>query len=159
MCDAYPRIRDETELAMHLVMPGRKVGAVQREGCSEVYGHSKHWPCVFPQHGPGVKHLRRIALEPWQVRIVMDQHPTWLLRGLIHSDGCRITNWVPRRDGRGRYEYPRYFFTNRSDDIRRIFTAACDRLGIEWRENKRYDVSVARRASVEKLDSFVGPKR
>jgi len=30
----------------------------------------------------------------------------------------------------GRYEYVRYMFSNRSGDIRRIFTDACDRAGI-----------------------------
>ena len=32
------------------------------------------------------------------------------IRGLIHSDGCRVTNKV----WGGKYEYPRYFFTNHS---------------------------------------------
>jgi hypothetical protein len=32
------------------------------------------WPCLFPQHGPGRKHHRRIALAPWQQSIV-DEHP------------------------------------------------------------------------------------
>ena len=26
----------------------------------------KHWPCLFPQHGPGRKHERKIRLEAWQ---------------------------------------------------------------------------------------------
>ena len=26
----------------------------------------KHWPCLFPQHGPGRKHERPIVLEDWQ---------------------------------------------------------------------------------------------
>jgi hypothetical protein len=38
------------------------------------------------------------ALEPWQERIVA-RYPGRLLRGLIHSDGCRLTNTsgIPRR--------------------------------------------------------------
>jgi hypothetical protein len=31
-------------------------------------------------------------------------------------------------------------------------------LGIEWRHMSEYDVSVARRGSVAKLDRIVGPK-
>ena len=31
---------------------------------------SKHWPCLFPQHGPGRKHTRKIELEQWQVIFV-----------------------------------------------------------------------------------------
>jgi hypothetical protein len=56
------------------------------------------------------------------------------------------------------YEYARYQFSNRSDDIRRLFTEACDMLGVRWRPWTRYHVSVARRESVEILDYFVGPK-
>jgi hypothetical protein len=50
----------------------------------EVYSFSTHWPHLYPQHGPGVKHERRIALEPWQQRIV-ERYPGRLLRGLVLS--------------------------------------------------------------------------
>jgi hypothetical protein len=56
------------------------------------------------------------------------------------------------------YEYPRYQFSNRSEDIKRLFTDTCDGLGIEWRHWGQYHISVARRASVARLDEFVGPK-
>jgi hypothetical protein len=111
---------------------------------------------VFPQHGPGRKHERRIALTLWQQRIV-DAHPDHLLRGLIHSDCCRTINRI--RHPHKTYEYVRYQFTNASADIRAIFCGACDALGIEWRRMKERDISVARRASVAKLDAFIGPKR
>jgi hypothetical protein len=32
-------------------------------------------------------------------------------------------------------------------------------MGIEWRQNNRNNLSVARRASVARLDEVVGPKR
>jgi hypothetical protein len=121
-----------------------------------VQSHWKHWPCLFPQHGPGRKHTRRIALVPWQQRIV-DAYPDQLVRGLIHSDGWRGINRIkhPQRT----YEYVRYQFTNRSEDIKRIFCDACDALGVEWRVMNSETISVARRDSVAKLDAFVGPKR
>jgi hypothetical protein len=56
------------------------------------------------------------------------------------------------------YEYPRYQFSNRSADIQGIFTDACDRAGIEWRQMNEWTISVAQRASVETLDHFIGPK-
>ena len=112
----------------------------------DVSSYWKHWPCLFPQHGPGRKHERRIALVPWQQRMV-DAHPDQLVRGLIHSDGSRP------------YEYVRYEFSNRSDDIKRIFCEACDALGVQWRVMNRESISVARRASVARLDEFIGPKR
>ena len=116
----------------------------------------KAWPCLLPQHGPGRKHRRTIALAPWQVAIVEAQ-PGPFLRGLIHSDGWRGVNRVHVK-GRT-YEYPRYQFSNRSDDIRQLFTYACDLIGVAWRPWGRYHISVARRESVELLDRFVGPKR
>jgi hypothetical protein len=79
------------------------------------------------------------------------------VRGLIHSDGCRAINRI--RGRRGTYEYPRYEFSNRSQDIRRIFCDTCDALGVDWRIMKRDVISIARRASVAKLDAFIGPKR
>jgi hypothetical protein len=122
----------------------------------DVSSYWKHWPCLFPQHGPGRKHARQIALVPWQEGIV-DAHPDQLLRGLIHSDGYRGINRIdhPRRT----YEYVRYQFTNRSGDIRRIFCEACDALGVQWRVMNRDTISIARRDSVARLDAFVGPKR
>jgi hypothetical protein len=56
------------------------------------------------------------------------------------------------------YEYPRYFFTNASDDIRRLFTDALDRLGIASKQSNTRVISVARRDAVARLDEFVGPK-
>jgi hypothetical protein len=114
------------------------------------------WLCLFRQHGPGRKHARRIELDPWQrVRVAAEPGP--FLRGLIQTDGWRGLNRV-RVKGRD-YAYPRYQFSNRSDDIRRLFTGACDELGVEWRPWSRYHVSVARREAVALLDRFVGPKR
>jgi hypothetical protein len=57
------------------------------------------------------------------------------------------------------YVYPRYLFSNRSDDIRRIFCNACDRVGVEWRVMTSTDISIARRESIATMDEFVGPKQ
>ncbi|HTU29925.1 MAG TPA: hypothetical protein VMF07_11130 [Solirubrobacteraceae bacterium] len=80
-------------------------------------------PRAFPQHGPGRKHTRPIKLADWQ-RELTHAHPGALIRGLIHSDGCRCINHVKTTLPSGRvaeYEYVRYFFTNHSTDIRGIF--------------------------------------
>jgi len=125
------------------------------EHAVEVSTYSKQLRCLFPQHAPGRKHERRIVLTDWQQKLTA-RRADLLLRGLIHSDGCRFTNTV--RHAEKTYEYPRYNFSNRSDDIRGIFCAACDLLEIEWRVMNRWNISVARRASVARLDEFVGPK-
>ena len=132
--------------------PTRSAGYPEDTSCIEVSSFSKHWPCLFPQHGPGRKHERKIELAPWQQELV-DLDPRPLVRGLLHSDGCRVLNWVNGTP------YPRYHFSNVSADIRGIFGRACDQLGIEWRPNNPCSLSVARRGSVALLDEFVGPKR
>ena len=148
----YPGIIAECTAAMQAVMPANRVLIQQRrDRAVEIGCSSKRWPLLFPQHGPGRKHERRIALEPWQAEIV-ERHPRELLRALIHSDGCRVINRVNGTD------YPRYFFDQVSDDIRAIFCRTCRRLGIEYTRNRWETVSIARRSSVALLDSFVGPK-
>jgi hypothetical protein len=155
-CDEYPDIRARVIAAMEVVMPDRKVGVCQRDGCTEVSGYSKHWPCLFPQHGPGRKHERLIALAGWQKEVV-NQFPQEFVAGLIHSDGCRATNNVVVR-GKA-YSYPRYFFSNVSEDILRICGEVLTDLGVEWKKNRWNSISIAKRESVAYLDTFIGPKR
>ncbi|MFE9395996.1 helix-turn-helix domain-containing protein [Streptomyces flavidovirens] len=161
--DAWPGLIDLCKNAITAVRPEDSAYALQREGCVMVTSYGRHWPCLFPQHGPGKKHERRIALEEWQ-QAVVDAHPWEFVRGLIHSDGCRITNWTTRLVGgeTKRYEYPRYFFTNTSVDILRLFTDTLDALGVHWRPSRQsraaQSVSVAKRASVALMDAHVGPK-
>jgi hypothetical protein len=115
---------------------------------------------AFPQHGTGKKHERAIALADWQQHLV-DRFPRQFLRGLIHADGSRVINRfsVSLASGPREYAYPRYFFTNPSTDIQRLFCESCDRLGIRSTRSSYKNVSVADRRSVALLDSFVGPKR
>jgi hypothetical protein len=149
---------DECETAITAIA-GRRVYRVQRQGCTMVTTLWRHWPCLFPQHGRGVKHARKIILADWQRAITAD-NPRRLLRGLIHSDGCRSVNTVhrPLPGGIRTYSYPRYFFSNMSVDIRRIYTDALDLLGIAWKQNRHNSISVARKEAVAALDEFIGPK-
>lgn len=149
-CSAYPDLMDECQLAISEILPN-KVGRVRLEGCHEVYSNSKHWICMFPQHGPGRKHERPIVLTDWQ-QMIVDRYPMPFLRGLLHSDGCRVLNWVNNTP------YPRYHFSNASEDIRALFGRACDRFGVDWRPNNARNLSIARRASVQLLDQFIGRK-
>jgi hypothetical protein len=141
----------ECALVMGELLSNR-VAMKNRQGCADVYSNSKHWPCLLPQHGPGLKHGRAIVLLAWQ-RLIVDRFPAPLLRGLIHSDECRVPNKVNGR------EYPRYEFSNASSDILSLFARACDLLDVQWRPRGPRTVSVARRASVLRLDQFIGPKR
>ena len=144
---------------MQAVRPDNKVMTQQKQGCTEVLSTSKHWPCLFPQHGPGRKHTRKIELADWQ-RDIVDRCPGDFARGLFHSDGYRGVNRVCRRwDGAEHwYEYPRYLFVNNSADILRLCGETLDRLGAEWRFSKPNTISVARKQAVARLDEFVGAK-
>lgn len=72
--------------------------------------------------------------------------------GLIHSDGCRAV-----ANDRG-VRSIRYHFSNRSEDILGLFTAALDKLGIPWTRSSKHTVSIYRKAATARLDEFVGPK-
>ena len=149
---SYPRIVERCASTMAAVMPYNRVSQTQRSGCARVSSYSKSWGTLLPQHGPGKKHTRRIQLADWQ-RTVTHAQPQLFLEGLIHSDGTRGINHT--RSGGVLRGYPRYQFSNRSEDIKQLFCEHCDLLGIEWRVMNRQTISVARRESVRLLDEFV----
>ncbi len=144
---------------MRKVKPGGRPHTRVKDGCLVTTVSWQHWICLFPQHGPGRKHERPIALEPWQRRIVED-HPTELLRGLFHSDGSRTNNWASRIVGgeRKRYDYPRWEFANRSRDILELCGWALDLLEIPFRMRTAERLAVSRREAVARLDQLIGPK-
>jgi hypothetical protein len=150
----YPGIIHSAAAAMGEVRRGAV--AIQNrtnQNCVEVASYWKQWPCYLPQHDSGKKHDRLISLTQWQRQLV-DRWPDRLIRGLIHSDGCRFLN-----TGRGNWCWPRYEFSNRSADIRAIFCYGCDQLGVHWTRAGAYRIYVSRKADVAKLDTFIGPKR
>lgn len=151
--DRYPAIIDECTTAISMVRGPNSTwpSRYQSVGCTEVGSYWKHWPCLFPQHADGRKHLRPIVFEYWQREIVREP-PERLLRGLIQSDGCRDKNVVKGKS------YPRYSFSNESDDIRGIFIDACELVGVQWTTPTYKVVSIARRPDVAKLDRFIGSK-
>jgi hypothetical protein len=153
---AYPGIVAEAAQAIEAIRRRRPwIGRDPRSRCMRVASYWRSWPCLFPQHGPGRKHTRPIELHTWQ-REMVEREPRPFLRALIQTDGWRGLNRV-RVKGR-EYAYVRYQFSNRSSDIKRLFTDACDELGVEWRRWGEHHISIARRASVAELDRFIGAK-
>ena len=57
----------------------------------------------------GAQARAAISLESWQ-RDLVDEFPGDFLRGLFHSDGCRVNNWASRSVAGElkRYYYPRW---------------------------------------------------
>jgi hypothetical protein len=159
---AYPDISQEIMAAMENTFrgaPARTFPSSVGESDVLVIRH----PAVlraFPQHGPGRKHLRTIELVDWQ-RELTHRHPGALVRGLIHSDGCRTENRFKTKLPSGRiaeYHYTRYFFSNHSADIHAIFSEHCDLLGVRVTQSNPRNLSISHRASVTILESLVGPK-
>lgn len=148
----YPGIVASTAAAIEVVRSRR--AAVQR--CNgnyvQISSYWKAWPCLLPQHSSGKKQDRRIELTDWQ-RDLVNRWPEQLLRGLVHSDGCRFQS-----TGRCNWVNARYSFRQFSDDIRRIFCDTCDLVGVRWTASGKHTIYVSRKADVAKLDEFIGPK-
>jgi hypothetical protein len=156
----YPGIIAECRTAIAAVAPQNRVWQGARAShftgrpertCVEVSAYSKRWSALFPQHGRGRKHQRKIELTGWQWATVRAQ-PERALRGLIHSDGCRSMN-----TGRN-WRHPRYSFHNTSVDILGIFETICGLLDVHSTRAPK-TVYVSRMADVATLDRFIGPKR
>jgi hypothetical protein len=142
----YPAVVRSCQLTMQRLHP-RGRGAIRRkgDGCRVVSSYAWEWIHLFPQHGEGRKHLRRILLTEWQTQIERE-HPFDLLRGLMESDGSRFDRIV------GGKAYPAYEFTNESSDIREIFCRVARAVGLNFTTPKPNVVAIARREDVATLD-------
>jgi hypothetical protein len=150
---AYPGIIESCRRSLNAIRPEQQAWVQATSTRCRVVGMcSNHWPCLFPQHGPGRKHERLIALAGWQSRMLSLHHEDFL-RGLIHSDGCRIV-----ANDRG-VKSVRYHFSNKSEDIKTLYCASLEALGVRWTRPCDRQIAVYRKASVAILDQFIGPKR
>ena len=148
----YPGIVDDTRSLLSRSFPGNRAGGQIAGGSTAVrLDHHRHLACLLPQHGPGKKHERRIALESWQ-RAQVSTAPWAFIRGCIRSDGCAYLNRT------GRYEYLSYGFHNHSADILDLFESVCHEVGLDCRRTV-HDVRIYRRASVARMLEEVGTKR
>lgn len=118
--------------------------------CVEVKMYGSYLPTVFPQHGIGEKHTRKISLADWQVNITR-QYPEFLIAGLIDSDGSRYIH----TDTQKKYQYPNYQFTNMSEDIKDIFCEHCDLAGIYYTRTEHKNVYMRKKDNVEFIDNLL----
>ena len=116
--------------------------------------HSKSWPILFPQHGPGPQ-ASSVAIE--LVRLAAEKssggHPREFIRGLHPLR--RLPGAQPRQrqglsalllqPGLGRHPPP-------------VLRRPASKISVEYRLNRWDSVSIARAPSVAILDSFIGPK-
>ena len=148
---AYPDIALRCAAAVKKVNPYHPVSIYRQDNVLRVKAYGVCWLKLFPQHGPGRKHHRKIELCDWQDTLV--QTNAWeFLRGLLESDGSRFDRCVGGRN------YPAYGFTNRSSDILDMFKRVCDELAIQYTVPTAESISIARREDVRRLDDAIGPK-
>lgn len=89
--DAWPGLMRMCREAITRVRPGVRVHTVRKQGCAMVTSYHPHWPALFPQHGPGKKHERPIALVAWQQEMV-DAHPSATSIRATSSPTCPRTS-------------------------------------------------------------------
>jgi hypothetical protein len=154
----YPAIISEVVSSLETVMPKNRATVRPRSisNAADIVCYSKAWPVLLPQYGAGRKHTRDVSLRLWQLSITV-VHAKSLIRGLIHSDGCRFIAIQRVKDKP--YAYPRYCFKNRSLEILETFCTHLDLLDIPWTKPGPESIQVARRKGVVALDEFVGAKR
>jgi hypothetical protein len=149
----YPEIIDDSELLLKRCLGSNRVGRLYaHEGRMTILSvYSQHFACLFPQHGAGKKHERRVALESWQQALV-NEAPWSFLRGCIRSDGCVFINRT------GPYDYLSYDFANHSQDILDLFARTCAQVGVGYRRYAQ-NIRIYRRPSVALMKAHVGLKR
>jgi hypothetical protein len=148
----YPGIIKNATALLVRGFPANRVGQTLFDDGRTVVLHvySAHLTCLFPQHGPGKKHERRILVEDWQLGLIA-QEPWRFLRGCIWSDGCSFINRT------GPYEYLSFDFANHSQDILDVVERCYELVGVKCRRTARR-IRVNRRASVVLVEANVGLK-
>ena len=158
-CDKYPGIISELTEKFNIVFPANSVIKIKNLGCFEIAVYNKFLPSIFPQHGSGEKHNRKIELSELQEKYICYKE---LARGLFHSDG----SYYPTKDKSGKIHHF-YNFTNCSEDIHNIFKRCLESENIYSRRNiKTIDkcytpawvTTISRTAQVELAYNFLGHK-
>lgn len=161
----YPKIIEAIVDNLSILLPNNKIGTITRYNNGkpswvETYVYNKNFKELFPQHGTGPKHARKISLKKWQKEII-DKYPEQFLKGLIQSDGCRYK----QTNTKNNYYYN---FTNCSVDIINLCLRTLKILKIINRLNKRspsqktktqaWVITISNKEGVKKLDKFIGSK-
>lgn len=152
----YPNLVRLLARSLKVIFPTNRVHVARRknESCVVVSCYSSFLVTLFPQHGKGRKHDRKISLKRWQLRLVT-RYPKDFIRGLLHTDGCRYVSKIKTR--KRVYSYSNYAFSNKSSDIHRLFVRSCELIGVKTRRAGCNTV-ITQRGSVLLLDGFVERK-
>ena len=95
----------------------------KQSNCFMVSTYTKKIFDLFPQHGRGAKHTRKLNFADWQLKII-EEFPREFVKGCIESDGSIYIQTI------GKYTYKKYTFTNKSEDIIDLFLQTLGLIGI-----------------------------
>jgi intein-encoded DNA endonuclease-like protein len=153
----YPKNTQEWAQNLQILLPENFINIHKKKtsNCFVVCTYSKKLLDLFPQHGIGKKHNRKLELTDWQKKII-EKHPQEFIRGCIQSDGCIYFQSV------GKYSYKKYSFTNRSEDIIDFFLLALKFCGIEKKKyfhpKGQFVVQNFNKNDLEILESIISVK-
>lgn len=115
----------------------------KNSNCNQVKLYSRKIIDLFPQHGAGAKHARKLTILDWQMRII-SEYPEQFIRGCIQSDGCIYQQIIKNKKG-GKTSYKRYNFVNKSEDIMDLFLSTLKLVGVNkekyWHESRQIFVA------------------
>jgi hypothetical protein len=163
----YQNLNTECKKILSSLFPNNEVNSVVMKhkgnpSCEVIFLYSKDMVQLFPQHGPGKKHTRKIQLEDWQKQIV-GTYTEDFLRGLIHSDGSRYSH--TDKNGLVRQFYN---FTNASIDIMDLFKHYSNKMSVFPRitvktksrtsKTQTYIAQINTQSQVAIFDTFIGHK-
>jgi hypothetical protein len=150
----YIELNDFARANMCKIFVNNKVGEINSEGCIYLSVYNNELQEIFPQHGPGCKHNRKINLLKWQSEILINVE---FMRGLIHSDGCFYKEIINNK-----YHYDRFMFSNKSADLHELFQSTCDKINLEYDFQHKGDgiwqTRISKKDSVNKLKQIIGTK-
>jgi len=156
----YPQIIKEVEACLKILFPLNSIAYCNKPGCIEISVYSNTIPIMFPHCGIGKKHERMIVLSEIQYEFIREESPL-LLKGLFHSDGC----YYRQRTLNDGTEVMNYSFSNKSNDIHRIYQLALSYCGIEYsfhgktKDDDSFMITgIYKRYEVDKAFSLIGRK-
>ncbi len=148
----YPKLNEFVIQQLQQLFPKNKVSIIDFKTYWGISVYSNKIISLFPQHGEGMKHTRKIELSDWQDEIIKSKD---FVKGLFHSDG----SYYFRKNKRGDLKYPAYDFRNESDDLHELFQKHCENLNILTTfSTKPKTTHIYKKIEVSNMMGIVGTK-
>lgn len=122
----YPENTNDWAKKLKILLPENSVTVSKQQNSNSfvVLAYSRKLTDLFPQHGSGPKHSRKLIFSNWQLKIIQE-FPEEFIKGCIQSDGCIYTQAM--KNG---YSYKRFNFINKSEDIIDLFLSTLKLINI-----------------------------